>query len=221
MAVAVLETSRLCQSGRMQLNREPVSSSEGGPGTQQVSQLGRDARRGQAAQLTAAALAAEWHRGLLHGQRGQGQPCPREGLEAESEQEGFPESSVTCCCRRLLSRGHTRRHSTHPGSRAGECLLLPSSPPAWYREVAATIPRGKAALHPGTSRCSERHLCEAVRVEWGEMTNVGDSFTNDAAPGSPPCCTGGGEGSMISHCSGGEDAGLCPHGTHTPTPQEA
>lgn len=169
MAVAVLEISRLCQSERMRLNREPVSHSKGGSGTQQVSQLGRDARRGPAAQLTAVALAAQWHRGPLHGRWGQGQPRPWEGMEAESEQEGSPSHQSRAAAGRALSLGHTHRHSCVllPGSRSGEHLVLPSCPPGWYGEVAATVPRGNAALCPGTSCCSERHLCKAVCVVWG------------------------------------------------------
>lgn len=71
MTVAVLEISGLCQSGRMGLHREPVSSSEGGCWwPQQVSQLGKDARRRQAAQITAVVLAVGQHRGPLHGRAG-------------------------------------------------------------------------------------------------------------------------------------------------------
>lgn len=55
---AVLETSGLCSQGDAATQRAPRSS-EGVPGAQQVAPPGREARRGQAAQVTAAALAAE------------------------------------------------------------------------------------------------------------------------------------------------------------------
>lgn len=116
--MAVLEISGLCQSGRMRLNRESVGSS-GGRGAQQVSQLGRDGRRGHVAPLPAAVLLAPvWHRGPLRGQQGQGQPCPWEGLPAESEQE----ASLSHLS--LAAAVTSQPSATHA---ATLCILLPAS----------------------------------------------------------------------------------------------
>lgn len=63
--------------------------------------------------------------------------------------------------------------------------MLPySQPPARYEEGAAIIPRGERALPLGAILVFGETSVQSCSCHVGEMTNVGDSFTNDAAPGS-------------------------------------
>lgn len=122
--------------------------------------------------------------------RGRAGPHPWEGLAAVSKPAGFggfPESSVTC--RRA---GVSQPLSTHA---ATPCILLPAS---WVGSTwcspSPTPPTQAGGCHNPRARRSP--ALSAILVFWDtscawrclrhvqEVSSVGNSFTNDAAPGS-------------------------------------
>lgn len=132
-----------------------------------------------------ALLAAGRHRGPLRGRAG-----ARPGLILGKAWQlrargggGFPNSSVIC--RRA---GTSQPSSTHA---ATPRILLPASwlAGAWSCPLAprpahpgsGPNSRGGGALRWVPSRCSER---QAALTSRAEVVNVGNSFRNDAAPGS-------------------------------------
>lgn len=157
----------------------------------------------------AAALASEWRRGPLRRQQGQGRPCPWEG--GQPRVRGRLPSHLSLAATVTSQPSATRAaplHTLLPASRSG-----PTAPARHAEGDCRRSPWGRLGVPRGI--CAEP-LVPRGAGRGTRMWVVHSQTTLLPAPGSPPPTRAGGS---VALRGSGEDAGLCPHGAHTPTPR--
>lgn len=148
MAAAVLETSGLCQSGRMRLHREPVGSSKGDarglnrcPSWAEMPDVGR----------RPSSPRRRWLRSGTEGRstEGRARPAPWEGLVGHERAGGVPQ--VICPSPPTFTTGGAPLSSQpHTLLLPESCFLHPGRGNAWCCPLALPTPHEQeAALIPG------------------------------------------------------------------------